>query len=579
MINSQIVDIFEKIADILEVQDENPFRIRAYRKAAQIIGNLSEDISKLTDKHDLRKLPGIGEDLAAKIEEFLKTGKISAYEKLTKKIKPVLLDMLNIPGVGPKTAKLLYEELKIKSLVELESKAKAHKIRSLPGMKEKTEENILKGLTFLKKDSGRMRIDTAFTSAEYIVSKLRKLPEVIKISSAGSLRRMKETVRDIDILVTSKKGNAVMNAFVKLPNVADITAHGPTKSSILTKDNIHIDLRVVAPESYGAALMYFTGSKAHNIKLREMARKKGLKINEYGVFRSKSARRVAGKSEPEIYSFFNMSYIEPELRENTGEIEMAISGKLPKLVRLNDIKGDFHVHTKESDGSLSIDEIARIAKRKNYKYIVISDHSKSLKIAGGLSDKELLKEVDLIRRFNKRSKNIKLLASSEVDIHDDGSLDFDDKVLKKLDFVIAAIHSGFKQSKEKLTARIIKAMQNKYVNLIAHPSGRLIGERDAYDLDYDLVFTAAKETDTAIEINAYPKRLDLTDVNCRRAQELGVKLAISTDAHVEEHFDNMIYGMSAARRGWVQKKDFLNCLGFKEINKFVEDKRHKKEIT
>lgn len=573
MSNAQIVEIFDKIADILEIQGENPFRIRAYRKAAQTIEDLSENISQDVKEDALVKLPGIGEDLASKIKEFVKTGKISVYEKLKKKVKPVLLDMLNIPGVGPKTAKLLYEKLKIKSLAGLEAKAKAHQISGLPGVKEKTEENILKGLDFLKKDTGRMRLDAAFMTADYIVSKLTKLPQVIKISPAGSLRRMKETVRDIDILVTSKRSEKVMDAFVGLPNVGDIIAKGATKSSILTKDNVQADLRVVSPESYGAALMYFTGSKAHNIKMREMAAKKGLKINEYGVFRVKGNKKIAGKNESEIYSLFKMSYVEPELRENTGEIEMALRGKLPKPVEIKDIKGDFHVHTKESDGVLTLDGIAKIAKKKNYKYVVISDHSQSLKIAGGLSQKKLLKQIENIHKFNRRSKNVKLLAGSEVDILNDGSLDYNDEVLKKLDFVIAAIHTGFHQSKDKLTARIVKAMQNRYVNLIAHPCGRLIGKRAAYELDYEEMFSVAKKTGTAIEINSYPERLDLTDVNCRRAQELGIKLAIATDTHTESQFDNIIYGISVAKRGWMEKKNLLNCLTLKELKGFVEKKR------
>jgi len=574
MNNGQIANIFRNMADILEIEGENLFRIKAYRKAADTIDGLSEDISRIAAKDELLKLPGIGKDLASKIKEFLNTGKISAYEKLRKSTAPVLLDMLNIPGVGPKTAKILYDNLKVKSLNGLEEKAKAHRISGLPGIKEKTEENILRGLEFLKKDKGRMLLDTAFMTAEYIVSELKGLPEVIKISPAGSLRRMKETVRDIDILVTSRKPERVMDAFANLPNVDTLTARGPTKSSVLTKDNARVDLRVVSPESYGAALMYFTGSKEHNVKLREMAVKRGLKINEYGVFNVKTNRRIAGNSEAEIYDIFKMKYIEPELRENTGEIESALKGTLPKLIQLADIKGDFHVHTEASDGALNISEIAKIARKKRYDYVVITDHSSSLKIAGGLSDRQLLKQKEKIAAFNKKSKDIKLLAGSEVDILDDGSMDYRDDLLKELDFVIAAIHTGFHQPKDKLTTRIIKAMHNKYVNLIAHPSGRLIGERAAYELDYDKILAAASETGTAIEINAYPQRLDLTDINSRRAKEVaGVKLAISTDAHVASQFDNMIYGVSVARRGWLEKKDIINSLPLKELVKFVEKKR------
>lgn len=573
MNNGPIADIFRNIADILEIEGENHFRILAYRKAADTVEGLSEDISKIAGQKNLTDLPGIGKDLASKIKEFLGTGKISAYEQLRKKISPVVLDMLNIPGVGPKTAKILYDNLKIKSLADLEKKAKAHRISVLPGIKEKTEENILRGLEFLKKDRGRMRLDTAFMTARHIVSELQKLPEVIRISPAGSLRRMKETIRDLDILVTSKKPEVIMDAFVSLPNAGAVTARGPTKSSIVTRDNIQVDIRVVPQGDYGAALMYFTGSKEHNVKLREMAVKKGLKINEYGVFDVKTNKRLAGNSEKEIYGLLKMDYIEPELRENTGEIESAIRGSLPDLVRISDIKGDFHAHTEASDGSLKISEIAGIAAKKGYEYVVITDHSPSLKIAGGLSPKELLKQKEKIAALNKRSKDLKLLAGSEVDILTDGTMDYRDDVLKELDFVVAAIHSGFHESKDKLTARIVKAMQNRYVNLIAHPSGRLLGRRAAYELDYDKVFAAAKETGTAIEINAYPERLDLTDTNCKHAKQAGVKIAIATDAHIAAQFDNMIYGVSVARRGWLEKKDILNSLSRKKLAKFVAKKR------
>lgn len=571
--NSKIAEIFNKTADILEIQGENPFRIRAYRSAAQTIENLSEDISNFIKDESAAKLPGIGEDLASKIREYLKTGRISAYDKLIKEIKPVLLEMLDIPGVGPKTAKLLYDKLKIKSLKDLENRAKAHKISGLPGIKDKTEKKIIKGLEFLKKDTGRMRLDTAFTTARYIIGELEKLPQVIKISPAGSLRRMKETIRDIDILVTAKKSEDVMEAFVNLPNVKDIISKGTTKSSILTKYNIQVDLRVVAPESYGAALMYFTGSKAHNIKMREMASRQGYKINEYGVYRVKSGKKVAGESETGIYSLFKMQYIEPEMREDTGEFELALEGELPDIVKLEDIKGDFHVHTKESDGLLTLEEIAAIARKKKYSYVVLTDHSKSLKIAGGLSPNRLLKHIEIVKNFNKKSKGVTLLIGSEADILADGGLDYSDEILKELNFVVAAIHSGFNQPKDKLTSRIVKAMQNRFVNLLSHPSGRLIGQRAAYEIDYEKIFNVAKATGTALEINAYPERLDLIDVYCRRAHELGVRLAIGTDSHNESHMDNMIYGVSVARRGWVEKKDLLNCLSLAELRQFVEKKR------
>jgi len=561
----EIARIFSEIADMLELQDENPFRIRAYRRAALNLESLGEDLEDIVKRDGLRKIPGIGADLALKIKTFVETGRVDFYEKIKKKTPGVLLEMITIPGMGPKTARLLYTKLKIKSVSDLEKKARAHKISGLPGIKDKTEDNIIKGIEFIKKKRGRMLLSTAASAAEEVLENLRRLAEVKEISPAGSLRRRRETVRDIDILIISTKPAKVMNAFTSLPLVKQVLAHGPTKSSILTKDDVQVDVRVMEKDSFGAALVYFTGSKAHNIHLRKIAIERGLKVSEYGVFKAKRKKRIAGRTEEDVYKSLGLVYIPPELREDRGEIEAAFEGRLPRLLELKNIKGDFHVHSDWSDGSYSIKGMAEEARKRGYEYIAITDHSKTLRIAGGLSAKERLRQIDEIRRINSTLKGIKVLAGAEVDIMDDGGLDYADDILKKLDIVIAAVHSGFKQPKEKLTKRIIAAMKNKYVNIIAHPTGRLMGTRDAYQIDTEKVLKAARDTNTAMEINAYPERLDLNDVNCRRAKELGVILALSTDAHIKEQFDNMRYGISVARRGWLEKGDVLNTASWSKV--------------
>lgn len=556
--NIEIAKIFSDIADILEIKSENQFRIRAYRRAAQNIEGLTEDVADITNREELLRIPGIGKDLAEKIAEFIDTGKIQFFEKLKREVPKVSLELITIPGIGPKTAKILIKQLKIKSIRELEKRAKAHKLATLPGIRRKTEENILRGIQIINKGRERMPLGVALPLAEEIISHLTKTPGTKQIAACGSLRRQKETIRDIDILVTSRNPKKVMDAFVKLPLIREVLAHGSTKSSAIVKESTQVDIRVVKPRSFGAALMYFTGSKEHNIHIRELAAKKGFKINEYGIFNAKTHKRLGGNTEEQIYKILGLGFVPPELREDAGEIETAKKDKLPKLIGLNDIRGDLHVHTKASDGSNSIDELAEAAMKKGYEYIVISDHSKTLRVAGGLQERELLNQIKAIKKINKRFRGFRILAGAEVDIINDGSLDFDDKILAQLDIVIAAIHTGFKQSKEKLTMRIVKAMQNKYVNIVSHLTGRLIGAREPYPLNLEEIFRAAKETNTALEISAYPQRLDLNDTNSKKARESGIMFSLGTDLHAIEHFENMRYGVSVARRGWLEKKDILN---------------------
>ncbi|MFC1576667.1 DNA polymerase/3'-5' exonuclease PolX [Candidatus Omnitrophota bacterium] len=570
MYNKEIALIFDHIADMLEVRGENRFRIRAYRRAAQSLGGLAEDIENLARDKRLSEIQGIGKDLSGKIEEYIKTGRIRFYEELQKKVGKAVLEVMSIPGVGPRTAKVLSEKFKIKGIKDLEKKARHGKIKGVPGIKEKTVSNILKGIDFLKKSGERISLGLAMEASKGIVSALKKLPDAKRITPAGSLRRMAETVRDIDILVTAKRPRSIMSAFTHLPEVKEVLAHGLTKSSVVTKKNIQVDLRVVEPASFGSALCYFTGSKNHNIRLRKMAVRKKLKVNEYGVFKVKTNKKIAGKDEQGVYRALGLPFIPPELREDKGEIELALKGRLPRLVELKDIRGDLHVHSLFSDGELTFEEIAAAGEKMGYEYIAITDHSKTLAIAGGLPEKTLLQNVEKVRKLNKKLGNIRLLMGTEVDILGDGRLDYNDSVLKELDFVVAAIHSGFKQPRETLTNRLVKAMENRYVNMIAHPTGRLMGAREPYEIDLEKVLKVAKETNTALEINSYPERLDLDDNRTRRARELGVVIAIGTDAHAEEQFSNMCFGVSVARRAGLEKKNVLNTRSLQEFFKKIK---------
>jgi DNA polymerase (family 10) len=563
MKNQEISKMFNEIANLLEIKGENPFRIRAYRRAALNIEALTKNIEEVP--HDeLMKIPGIGQDLAARIDEYLKTGMMQAYEELRHDMPGGISTLLSVPGLGPKTSKMLYDKLKIRDIDQLEKLASEHKLAGLPGIQKKTEENILKGIEMLKRGRERHPLGKVLPIANDIIGQLKKKAPVSDIDVAGSLRRWKETIKDIDILATSANPDDVMRVFVSLPHVKEILMQGPTKSSVILHENIQVDLRVVEKDSYGAAMQYFTGSKAHSIRLREMAVRMGLKINEYGVFREKDDKRLGGKKEEEIYSILGLQYIPPELREDQGEIEAAISGTLPALVSLEDIKGDLHVHSKWSDGNHTFEELVEAARKRGYSYLALTDHSRGLAVARGLTIERLMEQKKEIAALNKKLKDFRILQSTEVDIRSDGTIDFPDDILEKLDLVIASIHSGFKQSKEQLTNRMVSAMKNPFVSIIGHPSGRLIGERDAYELDMEKVLGAAKETGTALEINAYPLRLDLNDTFARRAKGMGIPIAINTDTHVTDQFGFMSYGVSIARRAWLEKEDVVNT--------FTEDK-------
>jgi DNA polymerase (family X) len=570
MKNKEVAAIFNAIADLLELKGDNPFKIRAYRRAALNVDSLTEDVTRIAGDDRLLEIPGIGKDLAEKIVEIINTGKCRHYEELKSEIPAAMLELISIPGVGPKTARILCDKLHVKNIGELEMMAKRHRISALPGMKEKTEENILRGIALVKKRSERMTLKEAMDISKEAVSRLEKMPEVKKIIPAGSLRRMKETVRDIDILVTSADPAKVISSFLKLPNAKDVIAHGDTKAAILTDEGVQMDLRVVEPESFGAALVYFTGSQAHNIKIRHIARKMGLKVNEYGVFSEKTGKSIAGKTEADVYKALKLRYIEPELREDRGEVEASETGKLPKLIEMSDIKGDLHVHSNWSDGSNRIEDIAEAAKMMGYEYVAITDHSQSLKVAGGLSHEDVIKKLEEIKKVNKKIRGIKILSGAEVDILKDGSLDYKDDILKRFDVVIAAIHSGFKGTKAMMTDRILWAIDNKRVNIIAHPTGRLMGQRGPYEIDLERVAKAAKDARIALEINSFPERLDLDDVNSRSAKEAGAKLVINTDSHIIEQLDFMRFGLSVARRGWLETGDVINTFELDGLLKFLK---------
>lgn len=571
MKNKEVADIFYKVAALLEIKGENPYRVRAYQRAAQVIEALSQDVEELAVQNKLEKLPGIGADLASKIKEILKTGTLTLYEELKNEIPFVLLTFLEIPGLGPKKVKVLYEKLGITSLEDLEKACKEHKIAKLPGFGLKTEENILKGIKLFREKTGRRPLGEVLPLAEEIVEILKKESPVENISVAGSIRRRKETVKDIDILITSKQPEKVMKKVIDLPMVEEIIAFGETKTSVRLKTGIQMDIRVVEPESWGAALAYFTGSKAHNIRVRELALEKGLKVNEYGVFRGE--QRIAGKTEEEVYQVIGLPFIPPELREDRGEIEAALQGKLPKIVEYEEILGDGHVHSKYSDGTASLEEIMRKAEKMGLQWVAVCDHSQGLKVAGGVPVQDLFKKKREIEELNKRAKRVKLIFGAEVDILSDGSLDYPDEILKEIDFVMAAIHTGFQQTEEQITNRLISALKHPLVHAIAHPTGRILGEREAYAVNIKKVIETAAQYGKALEINAYYRRLDLDDINTRAAQEHGVPLIIGTDAHFIDQMNHLPLGVAVARRGWCEKKNVLNTFSFDEFMSWLKKLR------
>ena len=578
--NQKIAEIFYEIAEYLNMKNI-PFKPRAYEKAAEVLEGLEENVSLIYEKGGiaaLEKIPGIGLSLAQKIEEFIKTKKIKYYEELKKELPVNLEELRKVEGLGPQSIKKLYDYLKIKNINDLKKAALNGKIRNLPGFGKKSEEKILKSLEFLSKSQNRFLLYKVLPQIEEIKSELEKVKGVKKVVIAGSIRRMKETVGDADILVISSQPQNVIERFTKLNNVVKVTSAGSTKAAVKLNFGMNVDLRIVEEKSFGAALNYFTGSKAHNIALRELSIKKGLKLNEYGLFKISADQEkfVAGENEEEIYQYLGMDYIEPELRENTGEIELALNHRLPKIIGYQDLLGDLQVQTNWSDGTFSIEEMALSAYRFGLKYIAITDHTKNLSVANGLDEKRILKqikEIDKINdKFKKQGINFTILKGSECDILKDGSLDLPDEILKKLDIVGASVHTYFNLSKAEQTQRIIKAMQNPNVDIIFHPTGRVLQKREAYEVDIDEIIKTAKETKTVLEIDAYPERLDLKDEYIKKCVEGGVKMSIDSDAHSKEHYEYLKYGIAQARRGFAKKIDIINAWPLSKMLKFLKQK-------
>ena len=555
--NADIAAVFEEIADLLEIQGENPFRIRAYRNAARQMEAMGVPAADMVaGGEDLTELPGIGDDLAAKIEEIVKTGKCKALEKLRAKLPPTITTLLKLPGLGPKRVKVLYDKLDIKTIAQLRAAARAGKIHDLPGFGEKTEATIREALEQHAEAARRFKLAIAAQYAEPLKKYLEQAPGVQQVVLAGSYRRFKETVGDIDILVTATAPGKAMDRFTAYDEVKDVLAKGGTRATVMLKSGLQVDVRVVEQECFGAALQYFTGSKAHNIEIRRLAQERKLKISEYGVFRGE--KRIAGDTEESVYRTVGLPWIAPELRENRGEIEAARAGKLPRLVERADLRGDLHAHTKATDGHNTLREMAEAAKAFGLEYLAITEHSRRLTVARGLDPQRLRRQINEIDRLNEKLDGIALLKGIEVDILEDGALDLPDEVLSELDLVVGAVHSKFNLPRAKQTERILRAMDHPHFTILAHPSGRLLDARAPYDVDMLKIIRQARGRGCFLELNAHPERLDLLDVHCQMAKDEGVLVAVSTDAHGVQDFNNLIYGVGQARRGWLGKEDVLN---------------------
>ncbi len=578
MDKKEVAEILEEIGTLLELKGENPFKCRAYHNASRVIGALTRDLSTLIESGELRDVKGIGEGLGEKITELVQTGKLEYYERLKKSLPQGLVEMLGIQGLGPKRIKILYEKLKIKTVDQLKESAEKHRLEKLKGFGEKIEENILRGIELLRRNVAKHLYNRASEAADRVFQAVRKHKAVMRAEVAGSLRRRKEIIGDIDILVSAKKSDAreLMEVFTKHPDVEEIIAHGETKSSVVLKSNINCDLRVVNDEEFPFALAYFTGSKEHNIEMRSLAKKFGWSLNEYGFSelgseekRGKAKRVVKCKDEADIFEALELAYTPPELRENMGEFEAAKKRTLPQLLGEEEIRGTFHCHTTYSDGANTLEEMAEAAQALGWEYLGIADHSKIAAYAGGLSEEKVRHQHKEIDKLNAALKNFRLFKGTEVDILPDGSLDWSDKVLASFEYVVGSVHSKFKMTEEEMTRRIIKAVKNKYVTMLGHPTGRLLLEREPYPINMIDVINAAADYGKVIEINAHPLRLDLDWRLCKYAKDKGVKISINPDAHNADGLNDVRYGVGIARKGWLEKKDVVNAWGLKEVLKFL----------
>jgi len=569
--NQEVAKLFADIGDLLEIKGENRFKILAYRKAADNIAGLGQDLFDLWESgQDLRKIEGIGQAIADKSAELFSTGRLEFWEKLTAEVPVSLVEVLNIPDVGPKLAKSMWQELGLTTVAEVKAAAQAGRLQTLPRMGAKSEARILASIEALeRRETGRVHLGIAWPLARQVMAVLDNLPDALKVEVAGSLRRMRETIGDLDFLVATENPRPIMAAFKDLADVQEVIAAGETKTSVRFKNGLQADLRCLEPSRWGTALQYFTGSQAHNVKVRELAQKQGYSLNEYALTRESDGEKLMFDNEVELYEFLGMDYIPPLLREDRGEIKAAQNHTLPTLLKIGDIKGEVHCHSTWSDGADSIEAMARAALARGYEYLVISDHSQSLGIANGLTPERLRQQRREIDEVQARLPGIRLLQGTEMEIKADGTLDFADEVLAELDFVVASVHTGLRQDRETLTRRTLAAINNPYVHLIGHPSGRLLTQREAGDFDMEAIMQAAAATGTALEINASPERLDLSDAHVRRAVELGVKLMINCDAHHTDGFENLRFGVATANRGWATAETILNTRSWREIEAMV----------
>jgi len=575
MINKKIAEIFDEIANMLSIEEtpSSKFEVRAYKEAALAIGSMQEDLEDIYKRGGvpaLMEIPGVGKGLAGKIEELIKKGKIAKYEELKKKYPIDFKTLTQIEGLGPKKIAMLYKQLGVKDLETLKRAINKHTIRELPSFGERSEEKLKEGVGFLESSKGRLRLGDALPEAESIIERLKKSGLVEEAIIAGSARRMKETVGDLDILAISKREKEVMDFFVGMKEVEQALVKGPTKTTVRLNIGITCDLRVIEPKSFGAAVQYFTGSKDHNIKVRTIAIKKGYKLNEYGLF-DRHGKLITSRSEDVIYGKLGMQIMPPEMREDRGEVELALQHKIPKLIELADLKGDLHTHTKEAGGANSMDEMARAAIAMGLDYIALTNHTKSLKISNGLNDKSFLKIFEGIEKLNERlDGKFTMLKGAEVDILKNGSLDLEKKTLERMDCAVGAVHSNFNMSKQEMTRRVINAMDSGLLRVLAHPTGRVINEREPYQIDLERVIEAAERNNIALEINSFPERLDLSDTNIMLASKYKVMFAIDSDGHNISHFKFLRYGIGTARRGWLQKDRVINAMGLEKLTAWLE---------
>lgn len=567
--NKEISLALREFSDLLEIKGENKFKVRAYYNASRRIGNINDSLKEMVEKNQLKEIQGIGSGIAAVIKELFEYGYCQELEELRTELPSGILELIKIPGLGPKRAHQLYYELEIHTIEDLNKALKDHQVQSVKGFGEKTEEKLITALKNYQRYQGVILLHQALTESERIMSYLRKSEDIIRMECVGSIRRGKDLIGDINILVSSSNTQALMDYLLALPVVKEVINSGVNRNSLITDSNIQIDIRVVNNEEFPTALHYFTGSKEHNLRIRKLANEHGYKLYEYGIFKDDERLEVA--DEVDIYQMLGLDYIIPELREDRGEIEAALSGKLPASITLSDIRGELHCHSRYSDGAYSIEEMVQAARKRGYNYIAITDHSRSLRVAHGMSPETLKKQLKEIDKLQEKFTDIRIIKGIEVDILNDGSLDYSDQLLSQLDLVIASIHTGFNQSEEQITSRIISAMENRYVNIIAHPRGRILKRRGSYQVNLEKVIKSAAKTGTALEINASPYRLDLDDLSVKFAKEYGVKIAINTDAHHNKELEDMKLGVTVARRGWLEKEDVLNTMDTERLLSFLRE--------